>query len=333
MLQSTEKKEDSTFKKIKTFLAKIFLNFFWLGTLILVCSLFINKEMQTNSVLWSSLYNLLNSVGVALLVAFFFSYVIGTNDFLKFIINLLKKVVVERRFLSDLSRDEKINVVREVIKDSEEEKKVYTNIDSYYDFFIHSTLNVSSKNVRSDYTYGVRIVYDEGLSKLMAHQIVTYRLFPSNNGYEPIKVGYHESQHNDCPSVKVFGQNGDRKVIKKENMNFTPVEIGGQKIEMGQVVLKEYDDTDPYLKVEIEIVEEGFDHWIPIQFQALQPTDGLKFWIEIPEGYSAKRTETFGQGVKFHIDLPSDGNKILSISCNQWLNEGAGLFVVVAKDS
>ena len=317
-------------KKNKSFLAKIFINFFWIGLVLIICSLFITKEMQANSVLLDSLYTILNNFGIALLTSFFFSYVISTGDFLKFITNLLKKVVLERRFLSELSREEKINVVREVIRESEEQK-IYTNLDSYYDFFIQNTLNVSSKNVRSDYTYGVNISYDEEHAKLLAHQVVTYRLFPSNNGYEPIQVGFRKDSLSSCTSVKVSKQNGERKEYK--DIPSIEKNFSGQTIVWYQIDLKEFDNSDPYLKVELEITEVGFDHWIPIQFQALQPTDGVKFWIDIPEGFSAKHVETFGQGVKFHIDQPSRANKLLTISCNQWLNEGAGIFVVVSKDS
>lgn len=328
MGQDKTKNEQMNFIK---FLANIFKNFFWLGILLLVTSLFITKKMQDESTIWSSIYIFINGIGLALLTAYIFSFITGTNDFIVHVINLLKKVVIERKFLTDLNQEEKTNVIRELIKPSQDEKITYSNIDAYYDYYICNTLNVSTKNVRSDYSYIARVYYDSAKLRVMTHQTVTYRLHPNQNGYESIKVGYRKDLDNRCECIKISTPQGKRKEFKFGDLNFITKNIGGAEADMTEISLVDFNEINSHLKIEIELIEAGYDHWIPIQFQALQPTDGLRLIISIPEGFSIKRAETFGQGVDLHMDYSND-NRELIISCDQWLNEGAGVFAVVTKN-
>ncbi|WP_173468590.1 hypothetical protein [Fibrobacter succinogenes] len=313
------------------FLAKVFIHFLWLGLFFIVGSLFITKDMQQNNILWASAYTFFNSIGIALVTSYLFTFVISTDGFVKYIINLLKKIVIERSFLSGLSPDEKVNVIRQIIKPTHGDEKVYSNIDAYYENYISNSLKISSKSVRSDYNYTAQIYCDSATSLVMTNQMVSYRLHPSPNGYEPIRVGYRVNDFNKCISLKISTPDGRRKEYTSESLVFEEKELGGEKVKMAEISLTEFNDVKTHLKVEMEIVEAGFDHWIPVQFQALQPTDGLRFNIYIPEGFSIKRAESFGQGVDFHMEYANQHKQFI-VSCEQWLSEGAGLFVVVAKE-
>lgn len=83
------------------------------------------------------------------------------------------------------------------------------------------------------------------------------------------------------------------------------------------------------LDVELKVTEYGSDHWTLIQFKALQPTDGFRFQLRCEDGITVKDHSIFVVGAKYYLDI-ADDKKTISVSCNQWINEGTGLCVLVA---
>jgi len=110
---------------------------------------------------------------------------------------------------------------------------------------------------------------------------------------------------------------------------FQEKDDGGDVSKITYVETDKYKDQ-PHLDVELKITEYGFDHWALISFKALQPTDGFKFILHCSEDIRVQEHSIFVVGANYYLDTSAD-KKELSVNCNQWINEGSGLTVLVAE--
>ena len=78
------------------------------------------------------------------------------------------------------------------------------------------------------------------------------------------------------------------------------------------------------------MTEFGTDHWSLVQFKALQPTDGFKFYMYCEgDDVVIREHAIFVVGAKYYFTL-SENKKSVTVACNQWINEGSGLCVLVS---
>ena len=85
-----------------------------------------------------------------------------------------------------------------------------------------------------------------------------------------------------------------------------------------------------HLDVDLNVQEYGEDHWILLTFKALQPTDGFRFYLRCDDDLFIKDYSVFVVGAKYDVQHNlSNSNKEITITCNQWINEGSGLSLVV----
>ena len=83
-----------------------------------------------------------------------------------------------------------------------------------------------------------------------------------------------------------------------------------------------------HLDVDLNVKEFGGDHWALLSFKALQPTDGFKFYLKCSEEIVVKEFSVFVVGATYDVQQ-SDDKKEITISCNQWINEGSGLSILI----
>jgi len=273
--------------------------------------------------------SLLNNIGIAILIASIFTFASGTSKFVEKITGMLKDIVIDRNFLGNIDSESKRNALSALIKPSDSEKQVYADIGRYYDMYTNHTMNISTKSVRSDYSVYAIASIDSDLNKVKCELFITYRLHPSVDGYKDIKIGVDDKNSgSEVTLVRVSTPKGKRVYDEKPQAN--EEELRGNKAGSATIPLKELGEGCTHLKVEIELVEYGLDHWIHQTFQALEPTDGFRFRLECRDGLKIVAQNTFIYGAEFHVDRPTD--EVILFSCDEWINEGSGLAVVVASD-
>lgn len=161
-------------------------------------------------------------------------------------------------------------------------------------------------------------------------QRFNYRLHPTVNGYTDVTIRL-DDQDGTYKYIRVFGPNG--KKLYDEVPEINEVEHSGSMIPEVKVPLKEIGAKASHLHISICAVEEGYDHWALVTFQAMEPTDGFNYYLECEKGLQVCLANTFIHGTKFNVFNNNESIRKIHFSCHEWFNEGTGLVVVISEHS
>ncbi|AFV98181.1 MULTISPECIES: hypothetical protein [unclassified Sulfuricurvum] len=309
-----------------TMFKAFFINYFWLGLLLVLLSLLINQNIKPTMVYLVLTVKTFETVGISLLIASLFSYTFESISFQDKMQNIVEKIVIKKSFLSNLSNDKKKEALRNLLKPSEEEMEKYSNIEDYYNYYIDETLNVSKKNVRSNYSINLKAKFDSVNKKVYTDGIYSYRLYPSENGFTNISVGFLKEDTVSKVDIIINLPDGQRKKIIDSELEYKTNDLARYAEVKVDQEFQEY----KHLDVELRVIEYGFNHWMNVFFKAEQATDGFKFTLYCDDDISIKTHNVFDVGHNYHVDLNGEKNEV-HISCHQWINEGSGILVIVSK--
>lgn len=312
-------------------LKRFFFNYVWIGVALLLISIILDLDNPAASRSYgiSLLIKTFEAIGLSVLIAAIFSFASGTSEFIDKIRNLLEDIIVRRTFLANIDPDGKKEALKALIQPSASEINKYPNIGDYYGYFINKTLEIARKSVRSNYQVTCRAYFDSAKGKIAIEGTYSYRLFPSSDGFNDITVGFEEPKGGDsfCSYVSVSDPKGERKLF--DTPELTEYDEGGDTSSRATLPIKDFGDRKSHLDVELKVTEFGTDHWSLMQFKALQPTDGFKFYMRCDDSVEIREHAIFVVGAKYYLSMSPD-NKSISVACNQWINEGSGLCVLVA---
>lgn len=311
---------------------KFFLNYIWIGIVLLLLSIILELLYPAASrhFFINLLILIFNYVGIAIIVSAIFSYASGTSQFMDQIKSLLETIVIKRNFLNNIDPNSKKDVLKTLLQPSTAESNNYPNIGNYYGHFIEKALDIRKKNVRSNYMVNALVFFDEEHRKIAIDSRYSYRLYPSIDGYGDVTVGFEESLDGPCQCSLLSISAPDGYRFKKENLEFIEDTNEGKTCKVSKTKINQ----DPKLKhcnhldVDLNVKEYGGDHWALLSFKALQPTDGFKFYLRCSEDIIVKDFCVFVVGAKYDV-IESTDKKEITISCNQWINEGSGLSILI----
>ncbi|MFA5428401.1 MAG: hypothetical protein WC279_09385 [Sulfurimonas sp.] len=256
----------------KMFFNKFFKSYFAWGFIVLLIIYLIRALYPDIHYIVDSFLKLFETFATAVIVASVFTYSIESPNFLNIIKKKLEDVVISKKFLGEISTESKQEAIKYMLRPSESQLNKYSNLEAYYDHYIQQTLDVTNKNVRSQYRANITISVNKAENKIYANWIISYRLFPSEHGYTPVEAGFLKTD--TCSKVKEINV----LIPGKERKKITIDESSKKEIEEANVYEVNIDalaEYSPHVDIEMKITECGYDHWMAVNFKALQPTDGF----------------------------------------------------------
>ncbi len=315
-----------------TLIKNFFMNYIWGGIVLLLFSIILELifVLPDRHFSINLLILILNYVGIAIIVSAIFSYASGTSKFINQIKSLLESIVIKRNFLNNIDPSSKKDILKTLLQPSLAETNNYPNIGNYYGNFIDKALEIRKKNVRSNYAVNAHVSFDKSIQKIVIESRYSYRLYPSIDGYGDVTIGFEEPVGGPCQCslLSISSPNGYR--VKKENLEFQEDINEGKICKVSKTSINQDQNLKDcnHLDVDLNVKEFGGDHWALLSFKALQPTDGFKFYLKCDKDIIVKEFSVFVVGAKYHIQK-SDDDKEITISCNQWINEGSGLSILI----
>lgn len=318
--------------KVRLFFYKIFRNYCWLGLVFVMLAIFIDTDFNYEVWIKDVGTELCMTLGISIIVGTFFSWASTTSEFMDKIQRLLKSVVIDKDFLAGLDTQSKKNVLCSIIKPTPYEKEIYTNIDEYYNHYIQKTLDLSIKNIRTDYNIFSIIQLDQVNNVIKCRKRISYTLYPTKLGFENIKIGFSDASINGkILSLKVWAQDGTL-LISESDIALNEEMLNGEIMFVATFDIKPYNPPiNKHLKIRFETEEEGGDPWYTSAIQILQPTYGIVYNVRCESGISIKSFDIFSYGAQ--IDVEKKNNTELIITANQWIPEGTGISITTAKNS
>lgn len=272
-------------------------------------------------------HEIIQTLAITLIITSTFTVFFDTPSFVKKITNILKDIVIEKDFLVEIDPKKKEKVLKNLLSPSKDELMKYSNIEDYYTFYAEKTLNTRKNNVRSDYSLTLKSYYKDG--KIVTDGIYTYRLHPSEDGFEPILVGFtKDCPHNKITCLEIFKPNNDKETFNMETMQPS---IDDDKTKEWKIEINDYAKGEKHLHINLKTQECGKDHWQLVNFKAMQPTDGFKLDLTCHEDIEIKEYLIFGIESKDYHYTKDENNKNIEIICNKWIDRGMGIAIVVGK--
>jgi hypothetical protein len=335
---------DLTDKSDKRTLGKTFLVALFIGLILILFSIILDDILLSGTLTDKLLFligianNLLKNLGVAIIIAYIFTYISGTNSFVEFIKDKLISIIITKDFLNKLSNDERREMLNTILKPTKEIASVYSGINDYFNKHITKSLALFETHFRSSYQLNAIAKIDENKKIVRVDTKINYRMYKVSGKFERLNVGFEDENAEEQP-VEIFSPDGERYEIKtkpldkeglasKENdvdFNNDPSLVKGY-VALLPDELKQYD----YLDIIKRITEFGNDHWHLFTFRTTQPCDKLSIYITCESNLVIKKYVTFGKINSFNIDCQND-NRIINIFCNEWMEAGLGVAILIAK--
>ncbi|MBA3313289.1 MAG: hypothetical protein H0T47_08375 [Planctomycetaceae bacterium] len=331
---SSRTKENGIWRMTGHLLHRLFMNYLWLGLVVILAAIVAELSVQSPSFMLRAFLELVKTIGIAIFVAAIFTFAAGTSDFMARVSAMLQNIVVNRRFLNNMDESSKRGVIYSILQPTDRQRVIYSNIEDYYRHYIDRTMKVSSTSVRSNYNSLCTAFYDPDDLCIKADYRNWYRLYPTKDGFEDIQVGFY-GQHSviTYQGVTVCRPDGRTERFDHSKIATMPKERTENGNEIVKIPISEIGKGAPHLDIELQVTQRGFDHWILIGFQALLPTDGFRFQVECEWPLSIRSDEVFIHGADWHKDPnESFGSSRLSISCQQWIDQGSGVSVLIGVE-
>jgi hypothetical protein len=341
MFGKKEKCADKPKKSKQVRLFHLFFNkFTYYGVVLILGSIIISLILKENTWkygwLLEILASLFNTLGIALFLGAFFDLAKNSDEFVNIISNVLTNIVVSKAFLNTLGEKDKRQAMEIILKPTGDQLQQYSNINGYFQKKVDESIQILDTNFKSNLTAYVDVYKDKNLNKVVAKTMLRYRIYKINNKFEKIQTWF-EHEKSEFLSIKIF-HNTQCLVIDKDKIS--DLVNGESENENNQAsafkktfveVPEELNDC-PYLTVEYNILEYGFDHWINFHWTSLTPYDGIDFQLRCTDELTIKETYIFDDTDGLRCILDDEQKNILIIS-TRWQNSFTGFMITVGEDT
>ncbi|MCP4521883.1 MAG: hypothetical protein GY827_09380 [Cytophagales bacterium] len=319
--------------KVKEY-SKFFNKIFWLSCVLILFGFLINAEINsatfTGKTYLLVLVELIKSIGIALLVANFFSFIIGTKDFVEFIKNKLQEVVISNDFVKDLDHKGKVKLAKLILGPKTEISKIYNGIEKYFDSYLNDSFKLFTLIFRGKVSINVKakvgsdniVFFDEELE---------YRSFRVDQKMARLRHSFEDNRSKHIKTTITTPDGDTYELADTDEHDDTNSEDASMAVKKIQSIPDEFVKHD-YLDIERHFHEFGEDHLGVFSYKATQPSDGLTIRFECYDDLIIKYVNTYGASSNFSIEPNSPINKTeVVITCKKWLSPGFGVMVIVSK--
>ena len=87
----------------------------------------------------------------------------------------------------------------------------------------------------------------------------------------------------------------------------------------------------PYLTIESDIYEKGYDHWTNFHWTSLTPYDGFTFSLKCRDNLVIREHVVFDEKDPYHVQISED-KKTISILSTAWLNAYTGFTLTIGEN-
>jgi len=337
-----EKKNTRTMQRVKEW-KSLFRSFFArysvFGISLLVIAYLLRFEVCPLLTKWPKLaficdlaHFLCGTTGVALIVASVFSFSIESASFLGYMKRILVKIVVSKDFLRNLTLANKKEALELILKPSEDQIKLYSNVEEYFHEYIEKSMHLFEHNFKSKGVINLFATYSDDDPTLRIEETVSHTVYRTETQFNNLEFGFEDERSNvlggeitppNKPHI-VLNANDFKKSIKREESGFVWTEY-------------KYDIPDdlhyhPYLAFQLRLIEYGHDHWQIFTLKTIGFFDGLATYLRCDRDLIVKDYMIYDLERNYSIRLSED-RKMLHINCSQWVEPGRGFSILVAKNS
>lgn len=311
---------------VKNFFSK----WFYISIILILIGLVlsdIESTHKSHQYLFNLASNLLESIGIAIFVANIFTFVIGTEEFLKFIREKLVGIVVSKDFIAKLNQDEQRGLLHMVLKPAQELSSVYSGISDYFNQYIDDSLCLFDTSYRGHMVLDAVASYNCEKKCIQVEFDLDYVIYKVSDEFDSLKLGLEDERFQHIKTV--IKGSGDLKSELTDDDAKT-IEINDPTLaKMCEIKVPDKFNKFSQINISRKIIEYGEDHWQVFSYKTIKACDQLTVVLRCEDGLIIKKCSTYGVQDRFSIEQE---DKKVKISYNDWLSPGFGVNIMVAKN-
>lgn len=311
---------------MKNLFKRFFSQFFVYGIIVILCANIINLYFE-DSFLINVLVNTLSTIGIALFIGSIFDFSKNSKEFMDFISNILKDIIISKNFLKGLEDKEKKKALEMVLTPSGNQLAQYSDIEMYFKKKIDDSMEIFHTNFKTNLSVNTEVRKRDNVVQVFV--ILTYRVYKIEDKYFPLITTF---ERDGCCVEKSFiiSPKGIKE-IKEEDVTNNKEQISPTNVKtfLYEIPKELYDY--PYLTIRKEVIEKEYDHWTNFHWNTLTPSDGIIFNLSCFDGLHIKEYFIFDDEKSYNVTENGDKTKIDIISTT-WLERNSG-FVFTISDT
>ena len=311
---------------MKNIFKRFFNKFFFIGLIIILVSIIIDlwfgksffKDLATNG---------LSTVGVALLIGSVFDFSKNSTEFMDFVSNILKEIIVSKNFLKGLEDKEKKKALEMILTPSGNQLEQCSDIGMYFQKKIDESMEMFHTNFKTNLVVRADARKVNGI--VQVEVVLTYRVYKIEDKYAALITTF-EREECEVEKSAIIYPGGIKEITEKDvtdkKQSVSPINVKTFQYEIPDELYKY-----PYLTIKKTAIEKGYDHWTNFHWNTLTPADGITFNLECHNGLSVKEYFVFDDEKSYNVS-EKNGKKNIEIISTTWLDKNSG-FVFTISDT
>ena len=234
---------------------------------------------------------------------------------------IINNSITYKNSLSILSETDKRDALSLVLQPSDKQIEQYSNINEYFNKQIDSSMKIFDTNFKSHTVLNVNVQKENG--KVVAKGKMSYRIYKIRDKYEPMTMTFERSG-SKIEKKRILYPGGTKEIELNDEQIINETVAG---ISYKKFVYEIPDELNkyPYLTIESEVYEPGFDHWTNFQWGSLTPYDGISFTLRCEGNLIIHEHVVFDEKQLYDVEYSED-KKSIKILSTEWLNAYTGFF-------
>lgn len=307
-----------------------FSKWFFISIILIVSGLAASGNTFDNSMLkylFDLFSQLLQSVGLAILVANIFTFIMGTDQFMKYVREKLVSIVVSKEFISKLSLEEQRNLLKIVLKPAKELSAIYSGISNYFNQYIEDSMVLFDSTYRGHMKIEAVASMDNDKSCVQIEMDVDYLVYKTSDEFEPLILGLEDesSEH-----VETTIRGAGNLEVKLTNDDAIAMDIDDPTMSnMFKIKIPEIFNHLSHINVSRKLIERGSDHWQAFSYKTAKACDQVTISLRCEDELEIKNCSTYGVQNKYSIEKSASRIKV---GYSDWLSPGFGVNIIVSKN-
>jgi len=314
-----------------------FSRWFWLSIVIILIGLIIEQQISSNTTptsnlthyLLTLLSNLFQGIGLAVFIANIFTFILGTNEFLQYIRNILMKVVISKEFITTLNQSEQQKLLHLSLKPSKDLSLLYSGINDYFDKYINESMKLFDKSYRGHLSLNAVASYNSEKECIQVVCDLDYIVYRVSDKFEPLQV-FFEEDNAEHISTTINAHQLPKVTLTQENLQDAE-NITDPTVKKGYLAeIPDQFNEKTHININRKIIEYGNDHWQCFSYKSIKAYDGMVINLKCEDNIVVRNCNTYGKEDDFTIEQEKNSIKV---QYHDWLTPGFGVNIIIALDN
>lgn len=277
---------------------------------------------------WLIASEFLKCIGIALFVASIFTLTIETEQFTNYIRDKLQQIVISKNFIKTLNPEQKKEILNTILKPSNKQVQLYSNINEYFQQYIDQSLTLFNTIFKTGVVFNIVAYVDREKDLVVCEQELSYRVYKASDKFESLKMGFEHTE-SKLLMTRITAPDGKSKDLDKGQSTTDIIKRETLKKCYFQEIPDDFNSYD-HLTVYRKMKEYGNNHWQIYSYTNLSPCDGVLINLHCKDNLVIKEYNCYGHNKDFKADL-SDDKTAIRVAYNEWLSPGFGIYILISR--